>query len=103
MSALWSATSEAAQADYEQLRAATLTGVPLVGVAAERFARRGLPGLIAWPAAEPEFTAALVGAARAAWTPHADARVDALAGAFALLLSLEPAGFTAAGQIRKVR
>lgn len=53
---LWSA-AEAAQADYETLRRATLEGIPLVGVAAQRFARRGLAGLITWPAAEPVFDA----------------------------------------------
>ena len=34
------------------------------GLAAARFARRGLAGLIAWPAAEPVFRAQLAGAAR---------------------------------------
>ncbi|HSJ43866.1 MAG TPA: hypothetical protein VK923_04185 [Euzebyales bacterium] len=86
MTTLWTA-HEAAQADYEQLRAATLDGVPLAGVAARRFAHRGLAGLIAWPAAEPVFAAELVGAARPAWMPHADPRVAALAGAYELLLT----------------
>ncbi len=47
---------EAAQADYEMLRACLLQagGLP-AGLAAARFARRGLAGLIAWPAAEPVF------------------------------------------------
>lgn len=45
---LWS-PREAAQASYEQLRQATLDGVAMLGVSARRFARRGLPGLIAWP------------------------------------------------------
>ncbi len=99
MTTLWSAV-EAAQADYEQLRRATLDGVPLIGVAAQRFARRGLPGLIAWPASEPVFDAALVGALRPAWTPHLDPRVQALADAYELLLSL-PAGD--ANELRKVR
>jgi hypothetical protein len=53
---------------------------------AARFAHRGLPGLIAWPSAEPVFDAALLGAHRPRWTPHDDPRLDALAGAFALLL-----------------
>ena len=38
---------EAAQADYEQLRALTLAGTPAVSVAAARFGRYGLWGLIA--------------------------------------------------------
>lgn len=99
MSALWTA-DEAAQADYERLRQATQAGVPLIGVAAERFARRGLAGLIAWPAAEPVFAATLVGAARPAWMPHVDPRAEALAGAYGLLLTVGPA---AAPELRKVR
>jgi hypothetical protein len=98
----WSA-GEAAQADYERLREATLAGVPLADGAAERFARRGLAGLIAWPQAEPVFDAALLGAVRPPWTPHADPRVDALVGAYGLLLSLEPAGLGAVDGFRKVR
>jgi hypothetical protein len=99
VSAPW-AGREAAQVDYEQLRQATLEGVALIGVAAQRFTRRGLAGLIAWPAAEPVFDAALVGATRPAWTPHFDPRVEALAGAYGLLLTVD-AGGTAG--LRKVR
>ena len=78
---------EAAQADYEALRAHVLaTGAPPDSLAAARFDRRGLAGLIAWPSAEPVFDAALLGAARPPWTPHADPRLDALAAGFALLL-----------------
>jgi hypothetical protein len=43
VTALWTAR-EAAQADYEQLRAAALDGVPLAGVAAARFAAAGWRG-----------------------------------------------------------
>ena len=79
---------EAAQADYEALRAQVLaTGAPPDSLLAARFARRGVAGLIAWPSAEPVFAAALLGAARPPWTPHDDPRLDALADAFALLLS----------------
>jgi hypothetical protein len=47
---------EAAQADYEALRAATLAGEqPRDELAAARFARRGLGGLIAWPSSEPVY------------------------------------------------
>ena len=71
---------EAAQADYEMLRAHLLQGGVLpAGLAAARFTRRGLAGLIAWPAAEPDFRAGLPGAARPPWTPHADLREQALA------------------------
>jgi len=88
---LWP-VGEAAQADYEALRAHVLaTGAPPESLAAARFARRGLSGLIAWPSAEPVFDAALLGAPRAPWTPHVDPRLDALAAGFALLLQGENA------------
>ena len=79
--------AEAAQVDYETLRAHVFehSGLP-EGLAAARFARRGLAGLIAWPAAEPVFVADLVGAARPAWTPHEDPRVAALAAGYEFLL-----------------
>jgi len=79
--------AEAAQADYELLRGCVLAGgcVP-AGPAAARFARRGLAGLIAWPAAEPDFRSELCGAARPRWTPHADPRAQALAAAYQFLL-----------------
>ena len=81
--------AEAAQADYETLRAHVLaTGAASDSLIAARFARRGLPGLIAWPSsAEPVFDAALLGARRPPWTPHDDPRLDALAAGFALLLN----------------
>jgi hypothetical protein len=79
---------EAAQADYETLRAHVLdTGTWPDSLAAARFLRRGLAGLIAWPAAEPVFTAELTGACRPPWTPHADPRLDALAAGYAVLLA----------------
>jgi hypothetical protein len=78
---------EAAQADYEMLRAHLLqAGVLPGGLAAARFTRRGLAGLIAWPAAEPDFRAGLLGAARPPWTPHADPREQALAETYQFLL-----------------
>jgi hypothetical protein len=84
---------EAAQVDYETLRAHVCehSGLP-EGLAAARFARRGLAGLIAWPSAEPVFDAELLGAHRPPWTPHDDPRLDALADAFALLLDTGHAG-----------
>lgn len=77
---------EAAQADYESLREAVLLGQPLQSLAAARFGRRGLAGLIAWPVAEPVYTAVMVGAARARWSPYTDPRLDALAAGYELLL-----------------
>jgi hypothetical protein len=77
---------EAAQADYEVIRAHLLAAGELpASLPAARFARRGLAGLIAWPA-EPSFTAELTSARRPAWSPHADPRLDALAAGFAVLL-----------------
>lgn len=78
---------EPAQADYETLRRQVLaTGALPDCLAAARFARRGLAGLIAWPAAEPVFRAELIGAVRPPWTPYHDPRLDALAAGFAVLL-----------------
>jgi hypothetical protein len=79
---------EAAQLDYEVLRTHALApgGLPQ-GLAAARFARRGLAGLIARPAAEPVFVAELLAAARPAWTPHDDPRVAALAAGYQFLLA----------------
>lgn len=87
---------EAAQADYETLRARVLTGQGLLDelataeLGAARFARRGLAGLIAWPNAEPVFAATLRGATRPPWTPGPDPRLEALAAGFALLLDHPP-------------
>jgi hypothetical protein len=81
--ALWP-VGEAAQADYESLRAAVLAGTPLLGGAAARFGRCGL---ITHHTAEPTFTATLHGARRPAWTPHADPRVDALAAGYQFILT----------------
>ena len=79
---------QAAQVDYETLRAHVCehSGLP-GGLAAARFARRGLAGLIAWPAhAGPVFVAELLAAVRPAWTPHEDPRVAALAAGYQFLL-----------------
>ena len=81
---------EAAQVDYEVLREAVLSGGPMQSLTAARFARRGLAGLIAWPAAEPVYTATIVGATRAPWTPHADPRLEALAAGYELILRVPP-------------
>jgi hypothetical protein len=80
--------AEAAQADYEALRAAVLAGTPLADARALRFARAGLLGLLDRPMSEPVFVASLHGAARPPWTPQADPRLDALAAGYALLLDV---------------
>lgn len=85
--AFWPA-GEAAQRDYELLRAATIAGTGVVGAAAARFQRRGLAGLIAWPTAEPILSAIVTGGSRPPWTPHNDPRLDTLAEAFQLLLAV---------------
>ena len=55
---------EAAQVDYEALRAHLLSHGRLPDdLAAARFARRGLAGLISWPASDPIFVGELAGAA----------------------------------------
>lgn len=87
MRSFWPA-AEAAQSDYEVLREAVLAGGQVLTMAAGRFERRGLAGLIAWPVSEPIFLARLAGADRPAWTPHADPRLEALAAGYELLLSV---------------
>src|SRR6185295_13672488 len=78
---------QAAQVDYETLRTHVCEHVRLPqGLAAARFTRRGLAGLIAWPAREPVFVAELLAAVRPAWTPHDDPRVAALAAGYEFLL-----------------
>jgi hypothetical protein len=79
--------AEAAQADYESLRRHLLErGVLPDCLAAARFGRRGLAGLITWPVSEPVFARELLGAARERWNPHADDRVSALAAGYQFLL-----------------
>jgi hypothetical protein len=80
---------EAAQADYEALREHVLVGQQASSMAAARFARRGLAGLIAWPASEPVFAGPVLGGTRPRWSPHGDPRLDALAAGFAFLLGVE--------------
>jgi len=86
MSRFWPAADPRQQA-YERLRSAVLASGRLPDeLAAARFARRGLAGLIIWPDAEAVFSAHVVGANRAAWTPHTDPRVAVLATTYRLLL-----------------
>ncbi|WP_037599637.1 hypothetical protein [Streptacidiphilus rugosus] len=78
---------EPAQSEYEVLRAHVIEHGRLPSsLAAARFARRGLAGLIEWPQGERAWRAELLGARRPGWSPHHDARVDALAAVFAVLL-----------------
>ncbi|MGH8303448.1 MAG: hypothetical protein ACRET5_18510 [Steroidobacteraceae bacterium] len=86
MRAFWP-PAEAAQADYEALRAGVVAGTPLTDALAVRFARGGLAALLARPNAEPVFAAELLGAGRPGWTPYADPRLDALAAGYGLLLA----------------
>jgi hypothetical protein len=79
--------NEQSQADYETLREAVLLGEPLESLTAAQFERRGLAGLIAWPRAEPIYTARILGAGRPPWTPYADPRVEVLASGYELILS----------------
>jgi site-specific DNA recombinase len=80
--------AEATQLDYEMLRTHVLDHGSLPGgLTAARFTRRGLAGLIAWPAAESVFGGQLLGAARPAWTPYLDPRIAALAAGYDFLLT----------------
>jgi hypothetical protein len=94
--------AEAAQADYEMLRSCVLQGGRLpAGLAAARFARRGLAGLIAWPAAEPVFRGQLACATRPPWTPGADPREQALAACCQFLLGAAAAPAAPDAQVRQ--
>lgn len=86
--------AEAAQADYEQLRAAVLAGEAIGELlAARRFARRGLAGLISWPQSQAAYLGSVIGASRPRWSGAEDPRDAQLAEAYAFLL-----GHTATGQ-----
>lgn len=84
---------EAAQADYERLRAAALAGEAVEGLlAARRFAHRGLPGLISWPRAEPAYLGSVIGACRPPWSGADDPRDARLAEAYGFLLGRVASG-----------
>ena len=86
MSRLWP-IAEPAQADYEQLREIVLAGGELGELlAARRFERRGLAGLISWPTAEPAFLASVIGAPRPPWCGTEDPRAACLSDTYAFLL-----------------
>jgi hypothetical protein len=83
--------AEAAQADYEALRAAALGDEPAGDeLAAARFARRGLAGVIAWPRSEPVYLGALVGAQRPSWSGAEDPREAALGEVYGFLVTHAP-------------
>lgn len=81
---------EAAQADYEALRASVLAGTPPGTPAAVRFAKEGLVALIEQPSSKPLFSGVLLGARRPAWTPYSDPRLELLAASYGLLLEVLP-------------
>jgi hypothetical protein len=77
--------AESAQADYEALRKRALSAddsAPL-DVAAARFQRLGLAGLILGPSSAPVWVPSLIGAQRPRWSPHSDPRREALADCYA--------------------
>jgi len=88
-SRLWP-IAEPAQADYERLRAIVLAGGELSDIlGARRFARRGLAGLISWPAAEPVFLGSVSGARRPPWSGREDPREAQLRDTYRFLLGRE--------------
>jgi hypothetical protein len=86
----WPPPTGGAQAEYETLREMVLsTGTTPDTLVAARLLRRGLAGLITWPATEPVFVAEVSAGLRPPWTPHGDPRLEALAESFELLLSVQ--------------
>jgi hypothetical protein len=80
--------AEPAQADYEQLRTIVLAGGEFGEIlAARRFARRGLGGLISWPASEPEYLGSVVGARHPRWCGSEDPREQRLRDVYGFLLA----------------
>ena len=79
---------EAAQADYERLRGLALAGT---SVAARRFERDGLWGLIVYPQAAPVYVASVVGAQRPAWSPYQDPRELTLADGYQIIVAASAA------------
>jgi hypothetical protein len=79
--------AEPAQADYEQLRELVLSGGELGELlTARRFERRGLAGLISWPAAEPAYLSSVISAPRPPWCGGEDPREGYLGDTYAFLL-----------------
>ena len=87
MSSRFWPVGEAAQADYEALRAAALAGESdRSSLVAARFGRHGLAGLIASPATEPVWLGDLVGTERPPWSGREDPRELALCEVYGFLL-----------------
>ena len=101
MRSFWPA-GEPAQIDYESLRAAVVgaSGLP-ADLAAARFLRRGLAGLVAWPVSEPAFSACLVTARDRGWSGRVDPVRVALAEGYGLVLSTLEDGLS--GEQREIR
>jgi hypothetical protein len=79
--------AEPAQADYERLRALVLADERVAQqLAARRFERHGLAGLIRWPEAEPAYLGSVLGARRPAWCGAEDPRDARLRDTYAFLL-----------------
>ncbi|MHB8313543.1 MAG: hypothetical protein ACYDD0_09630 [Candidatus Dormibacteria bacterium] len=76
---------EASQTDYERVRQQVLLGSDEVDLAAVRFRRSGLAGLIIHPPTELLLVATVVGGQRPRWSGLEDPRGDALAATFTLL------------------
>lgn len=70
---------EAAQVDYEALRAAALAGKAAPDELVD--------GLIAWPSSEPVYLGTIVGAQRPAWSGNEDPREAALGEAYGFLVA----------------
>ena len=88
MSSRFWPVGEPAQADYERLRALALAAEPCDELlAARRFDRRGLAGLISWPRAEPDYLGSLIGATRPAWCGEEDPRQQRLRDTYGFLLA----------------
>ena len=88
MSSRFWPVGEPAQADYERLRALALAAEPCDELlAARRFERRGLAGLISWPTSEPDYRGSLVGATRRAWCGDEDPREQRLRDVYGLMLA----------------
>lgn len=84
--------AEPAQADYERLRTLVLAGEAIDDLlAARRFERRGLSGLVSWPMADPVYLGSVIGASRRPWSGSQDPREAQLADVFGFLLAHEPA------------
>ncbi|MBV9338530.1 MAG: hypothetical protein JO243_21790 [Solirubrobacterales bacterium] len=57
-------------------------------LAARRFARRGLSGLISWSSAEPAYLGSVIGARRPVWCGGQDPRGRQLRDTYAFLLDV---------------